>query len=117
MRTPVLEPPSAHIRRLIDAWLATSGTSVRPLMELDNLEAVKTVVASGLGASIVPERAVTGPLATARLDVRALEPPITRTLAVIQRRSGQQDAAERHVKDALLELAASSPKRGATTAA
>ena len=50
----LLEYARAHVRALIIDWLSAGGPEPRPAMELDNLEAVKRMVASGLGASIVP---------------------------------------------------------------
>ena len=37
-------------------WLALAGPPPRPLMEFDNVEAMKSVVAVGLGVSIVPSQ-------------------------------------------------------------
>jgi DNA-binding transcriptional LysR family regulator len=102
---PMLELPRAQVRRLIDQWLAAGGKAVRPLMELDNIEAIKTIVAAGLGASIVPHVVVTGVHANDRLDVRPLDPPLTRTLAIVERRRQSADAARERVKEALLALA------------
>ena len=81
-------------------------------MELDNLEAVKRMVASGLGASIVPEAAVT--TADRReITARPLKPALSRTLALVQRRDKPEDAALRHVREALMTLA-DEPMRGTT---
>jgi DNA-binding transcriptional LysR family regulator len=102
---PMLELPRAQVRRLIDQWLSASGKAARPLMELDNIEAIKTIVAAGLGASIVPNVVVSGVHANERLDIRPLDPPLTRTLAIVERRRQGADAARERVKEALLTLA------------
>ena len=103
---PMLELPRAQVRGLIDQWLTAGGTAARPLMELDNIEAIKTIVAAGLGASIVPGVVVTGDHADHRLVVRPLDPPLERTLAIVERRGEAIDAARARVKAALLGLAA-----------
>lgn len=46
----------AWVGRLIDDWLQRRRIEVREVMELDTLEAVSTMVSSGLGVSIVPLR-------------------------------------------------------------
>jgi len=88
------------VSELIDQWLAAASVAPQSLMRLSAIEAVKIVVAAGLGVSIVPEMVV------ARLDVivRPLNPPLTRTLALIQHRSKHDDRALQIVRNALLEL-------------
>src|SRR5215470_10864167 len=50
----ILGSENSALRRTITDWLALAGPPPRPLMEFDNVEAMKSVVAVGLGASIVP---------------------------------------------------------------
>src|SRR5262245_52600291 len=52
--TLILGSEESALRRTISHWLALAGPPPRPLMEFDNVEAIKSVVAVGLGASIVP---------------------------------------------------------------
>jgi len=101
----LLEFARAHVRALIVDWLSADGVEPRPAMELDNLEAVKRMVASGLGASIVPAAAISKEDLAAGLVVRPLEPPLTRTLALVQRRDKPSDPALQHVRGALMSLA------------
>ena len=103
--TLILEYTRAHVRALIMGWLAGDGAEVRPAMELDNLEAVRRMVAAGLGASIVPASVISEPHASAHIIARPLEPALTRTLALAQRRDKPGDAALTHVREALLSLA------------
>ncbi len=90
------------VSELIDQWLAAGSVAPQSLMRLSAIEAVKIVVAAGLGVSIVPEMVV----ARSALDVivRPLNPPLTRTLALIQHRSKHDDRALQIVRNALLEL-------------
>jgi DNA-binding transcriptional LysR family regulator len=101
----LLEFARAHVRALIIDWLSSDGSEPRPAMELDNLEAVKRMVASGLGVSIVPEAAIADGGDKAGLAVRPLTPALSRTLALVQRRDKQDDAALRQVRTALMTLA------------
>jgi DNA-binding transcriptional LysR family regulator len=45
-------------RRYIDAFLKQYGIKARVKLELDNIETIKSVVASGTGVSILPRSAV-----------------------------------------------------------
>ena len=103
--TLILEYTRAHVRALIMGWLAGDGAEVRPAMELDNLEAVRRMVAAGLGASIVPAAVVSEPHAGADIVARPLEPTLTRTLVLAQRRDKPSDPVLAHVREALLSLA------------
>src|SRR5262245_29793682 len=78
----LLEFARAQVRALIVDWLSRGGTEPRPAMELDNLEAVKRMVASGLGASIVPAAAVANGDLNTDLIARPLKPALARTLAL-----------------------------------
>jgi DNA-binding transcriptional LysR family regulator len=105
LRHPLLlEFARAHVRRLIIDWLSVDGIEPRPAMELDNLEAVKRMVAAGLGASIVPAAAVSERDTKSDFVVRPLQPALSRTLALAQRRDKPVDTALEHVRQALLTL-------------
>ncbi len=106
----ILELARAHVRALIVDWLSAGGAEPRPAMELDNMEAVKRMVASGLGASIVPAAALSE-AERGGLTARPLEPTLTRTLALVQRRDKPADAALQAVRSALLTLAEPAGRR------
>jgi DNA-binding transcriptional LysR family regulator len=97
----LLEFARAHVRAMIIDWLSVEGIEARPAMELDNLEAVKRMVAAGLGASIVPLAAVSRENARNDLVARPLRPQLSRTLALIQRRDKEPDSALSQVRAAL----------------
>jgi DNA-binding transcriptional LysR family regulator len=103
--TLILEYARAHVRALTMSWLAGDGAEVRPAMELDNLEAVRRMVAAGLGASVVPRSVVSEGHDGANVVARPLEPALYRTLALAQRRDKPSDIALAHVREALLTLA------------
>jgi DNA-binding transcriptional LysR family regulator len=103
--TLILEDTRAHVRALIMSWLAGDGAEVRPAMELDNLEAVRRMVAAGLGASVVPAAVVSERHPGADVVARPLKPALSRTLALAQRRDKPSDPALGYVREALLGLA------------
>ena len=57
----ILYPHSSNMRGLIDQFLAECGVQHRVAMEADDTEAIKGMVESGFGYSILPEHAVKGP--------------------------------------------------------
>jgi DNA-binding transcriptional LysR family regulator len=73
-------------------------------MSIGTVEAMKKVVAAGLGMSIIPDVAVAEPVPD--VIVRPLKPPLPCTLALIEHRSKPNEPALDIVRKALLELRA-----------
>jgi hypothetical protein len=46
----ILVNPQSAFRRTVTEWLALAGNVPKPLMEFDNIEAIKSVVAVGSAA-------------------------------------------------------------------
>ncbi|MBR1219157.1 LysR family transcriptional regulator [Bradyrhizobium sp. U87765 SZCCT0131] len=87
---PVLLP-GGNTRRLVEDWFAASGVSLRPVMQLASVEAIKELVAAGLGCAVLPGMALrrdggARSAATRSLVIRPLSPKLQRTLAVVIRR-------------------------------
>jgi len=101
-RPLVLEHPRGAVYGLVMHWLSKQLPLPRTPMHLGTVEAIKSVVASNLGMSIVPDVAVAGP--RSEIIVRPLKPEIPCTLALIERRNKPKDAARDIVRSALLEL-------------
>jgi DNA-binding transcriptional LysR family regulator len=73
------------LRRTVGEWLAPAGSPPKPLMEFDNIEPMKSVVAVGLGCSVVPRMCLSGgPIAMARTLVRPLSPTVGRQIGLIR---------------------------------
>jgi DNA-binding transcriptional LysR family regulator len=98
------------VSTLINDWLAARKLAPQSSMLVSAIEAVKIVVSAGMGVSIVPAMSVARP--GDDIAVRPLDPPLTRTLALIHHPNKPDDLAFRIVRDALMELA-NIPKRKA----
>jgi DNA-binding transcriptional LysR family regulator len=98
----VLEHVNAGVYHLVMNWLAEHGATPRVRMHLGTIEAVKSAVASGLGMSIVPEMAAGWH--ESDLVVRPLQPPLVRTLALVEHHSKPNEPAIEIVRNALLGL-------------
>jgi DNA-binding transcriptional LysR family regulator len=100
-RELVLFEPAANTRVIIDQWFRDAGHAPKPIMELGSVEAIKEMVAAGLGCSILPAMAVTGPGQHPELVVHPLYPRLQRTLALVMRGDKPVNKAMRQVISAM----------------
>jgi DNA-binding transcriptional LysR family regulator len=101
----ILGSEKSALRRTITDWLALAGPPPRPLMEFDNVEAMKSVVAVGLGASIVPRLSLgAGHIPAANMLVRPLNPRVSRRVGLIRLRGKRSTDGMELVSAALLSL-------------
>jgi DNA-binding transcriptional LysR family regulator len=98
----VLFEPAANTRKLVDRWFAAGGLQPQPVMELGSVEAMKEMVAAGLGYAIVPGMSMVGRGAHPELKTSRLNPRMHRTLAVVIRRDKPVNKALRVVLDAIV---------------
>ena len=96
----ILYEPGGTTRPIIDAWFRGGGITPRPIMQLDNVETIKVLVGSGLGASMLPGLALSAPVPGA--TVRRPRPALERQLAIALRRDKTVDAGLRVLMDALM---------------
>jgi DNA-binding transcriptional LysR family regulator len=90
------------IRRVIDDWFRRGGVTPRIAMELGNAEAIKELVAAGLGIAITSAVTITADTARGTIKVVPLAPPLARRLGVIRKKRGAASPAVTLVLDALL---------------
>jgi DNA-binding transcriptional LysR family regulator len=100
----LLFEPGGNTRRIADEWFARAGTSLKPVMSLGSVEAIKELVAAGLGCAILPGMAVRRPADARRLQVRSLSPKLHRKLAVVVRRDKPLHRGLRETLRALRDL-------------
>jgi DNA-binding transcriptional LysR family regulator len=98
----LMEHAKGAIHTLVTRWLAGQGRLPRAPMHLGTIEALKSAVASNLGMSIVPDVVVAG--RQPGIVVRPLQPVLSRTTALIERRNKGSEPALDIVRKALLGL-------------
>lgn len=76
--------PGANTRRVVDDWALRAGLSLKAVMELGSVEAMKELVGAGLGCSVLPRMALRGKHEP--FVVRPLKPRLYRKLALVLRR-------------------------------
>jgi DNA-binding transcriptional LysR family regulator len=103
----VLFEPGANTRRLVDQWFARGRAPVRPRQELGRGEAIKELVAAGLGCSILPRMALTGAGRRDGVAIRSLTPRLYRQLGLVLRRDKPLHAGLRAAVAALTSLGGS----------
>jgi DNA-binding transcriptional LysR family regulator len=103
----ILYEAGGTMRGLIDAWFARAGVRPNVSMELGSIEAIKGLVASGLGASVLPAAALGAKVPGA--EWRPLRPALSRRLAVVIRREKVRDLALRTLLQELERLPNRSP--------
>ncbi|MFP5513051.1 MAG: LysR family transcriptional regulator [Alphaproteobacteria bacterium] len=100
----ILYERGGTMRAVIDGWFMAGGVQPRPSMELGNVEAIKNLVAAGLGRSILPSVTVQGPGDRNRFAVQPLFPPLVRTLGLVLRRDKVPDPGVRAMVRAIVDM-------------
>ncbi len=113
-RRHLLLPQSgANTRTLIDQWAMRGGIALKPVMQLDSVEAIKEIVGAGLGCGIVPKLALPQAQARRQLVIRSLQPKLIRKLAIVMRRDKQLHRGLREAIGAMRSHAEEFRARGA----
>ena len=81
----ILYERGGSTRAIIDGWFRRAGLTPTPIMQLDSIETIKTLIAGGLGASIMPRLALARPVKGTAM--RPLRPALSRQLAVVVRKA------------------------------
>jgi DNA-binding transcriptional LysR family regulator len=98
----VLPPVANPLRREVEAAADEQGVALDVHIEIEGIRLIGDLVASGSGASILPETAIPGELAGLRVVEVAALPP--RRLGLVYARDAYLSLADRAVRDSLLEL-------------
>ena len=96
-------PPVANpLRREVEAAADEQGITLDVRVEVEGIRLIADLVASGAGASILPETAIPTELHNLRVVEVAGLPP--RRLGLVYARDAYLSLADRAVRDSLLEL-------------
>lgn len=84
----ILMEQGTNLRTYVDRLLSAAGVEEQVTMEMDNVEAIKRMIAAGLGISMLPAIAVAEEVAAGRLDALRLSgvPQANRQIRLIHRR-------------------------------
>jgi DNA-binding transcriptional LysR family regulator len=101
----ILGNEASALRRVVTDWLALAGPPPKPVMEFDNVEAIKSLVAVGLGASIVPSLSLgSGHMSTANIRVVPISPRAKRRMGLVQLKDKRSTEGVKLVAAALTTL-------------
>lgn len=102
----ILNAPETRLSRLTSEWFARGGQHPAARIQLNFNDAIKSLVAAGYGATLLPHEASAQGQAVPldpRIAMRALRPALWRPLGIAHR-AGRAEPATQHVLDALWEL-------------
>jgi DNA-binding transcriptional LysR family regulator len=98
----ILNDASTRLSRQTQEWFAAQGLHPEPRIQLNYNDAIKSLVAAGYGATLLPHEAA-APEPDARIAMRPLRPALWRQLGIAHR-AGSVEKTTRHVLDALRAL-------------
>jgi molybdate transport repressor ModE-like protein len=98
----ILNDASTRLSRLTGEWFAEAGEQPRPRIELNYNDAIKSLVAAGYGAALLPHEA-TAAQADKRIAMLPLRPKLWRPLGIAHR-TGALEPSTAHVLDVLWRL-------------
>jgi DNA-binding transcriptional LysR family regulator len=98
----ILNDATTRLSRLTAEWFAAGGCHPAPRIQLNYNDAIKSLVAAGYGAALLPHEA-TSPLPDTRIVMRPLRPALWRRLGIAHR-AGYVERSTQHVLDMLRDL-------------
>jgi DNA-binding transcriptional LysR family regulator len=115
----ILYERGGTVRRVIDDWFRRGGATPRVVMELGNAEAIKKMVAAGLGLSVTSAISVTADVRARTLVALPLSPALGRRLGIVRRRDREPSPALKVFLTGLAELSSGkgAPAKGSLTTA
>ena len=100
----ILNDGTTRLSRLTSEWFANDGYQPTARIQLNYNDAIKSLVAAGYGATLLPHEAST-PLHDTRIAMRPLQPLLWRQLGIAHR-AGEVERPTQHVLDVLWGLSA-----------
>ena len=103
-RPLIFNDATTHMHRLTMQWFAEAGLTPRARIELNFTEAMKSLVAAGYGAALLPLEQTGKPLIPQGVQVIPLRPTLTRHTAVVHRPAATVDGATRKLLQTLMQF-------------
>jgi len=100
-RHPLVIEGGTRMDEIALDWLRAGGIEPRPAMQVGNIEAMKQVVAAGLGAAVLSGDALLTAASRRGLVIRPLRPGLRRELVRVRRRDKPEDPALEAVSRAI----------------
>ncbi|RAU45070.1 MULTISPECIES: LysR family transcriptional regulator [unclassified Pseudomonas] len=98
----ILNDATTRLSRQVAEWFASEGPQPAPRIQLNYNDAIKSLVAAGYGATVLPHEAST-PLPESRIVMRPLQPALWRELGIAHR-AGEVERSTQHVLEVLWGL-------------
>ncbi|TAL56775.1 LysR family transcriptional regulator [Pandoraea sp.] len=98
-RPLILNDATTRLSRLTAEWFAAGGHHPAPRIQLNYNDAIKSLVAAGYGAALLPHESTT-PTPDPRIVMRPLRPALWRCLGIAHRAGGVERSTQ-HVLDVL----------------
>jgi DNA-binding transcriptional LysR family regulator len=103
-RSLISEFQRAAHPRMSRSWMQAGGFEPRPALAIDNIEARIAAVAAGLGMGFIPRPTNGEGPSLEGTVLRPLDPPLVRTLGLVERRDKPDNPALRAVREAIMTL-------------
>jgi len=100
----IFNDATTHMYRLTMEWFANAGCSPRARIELNYDAAMRSLVAAGYGAAVLPVQQATDTALNGRMQILPLSPRLTRRLGIAHRARASLDGATQRVVDTLMEF-------------
>ncbi|MDM0039185.1 LysR family transcriptional regulator [Variovorax sp. J22G21] len=100
----IFNDATTHMYRLTMEWFANAGCSPRARIELNYDAAMRSLVAAGYGAAVLPVQHGTDAALNGRMQILPLSPKLTRRLGIAHRAKASLDGATQSVVDTLMEF-------------
>lgn len=103
-RPLLFDLPTTSIHRIITKWFEAQGFHPKPILHLGNSEAIKAMVAAGVGLAILPIENKNDPFMGSHILARPLTPPLTYELGLVVHRNNSFTPAMSVIRDRLMML-------------
>ena len=103
-RPLLFDLPTTQLHRAIVEWFNAQGVEPKPILHLGNSEALKAMVAAGVGVAILAIENADDPFLGRSILARPLSPPLKRELGLVVHRNKPFHPAMSLIRDRLMLL-------------